>query len=355
MLPGAPRRAGRRGRDRGDRPRIPLQRRLLRRLAAAAGDHPRPRPGPPRARDPAPGRHLHAARRRLPVARERPRQDGARAPPLVAGRRRGLRGVRPADGAHGPVHQAHPVASSRPTRAGSNPLEWLPGAARASASASCRDAPRHLHPGDDDERGRLPRPVVRDRSAEGDDVGLGHHRHLPGCSLPGHRLRAAAPLHGRDRRRVPRVGHPPRRHRRRQPGDRVGRPGPGRGDPHRGVRRPDRRQGRAGRSASRSSRARRSAPAPCSPAPTRGSPSSGWSSRACSTRTSWPTSAGTSSAARRARSTWRSSGLPDFTLPARHGRAPAGGDQLQPVGRLHGAGLRRRQVRPSSAGGRTST
>ena len=37
-----------------------------------------------RAGDPAARRHDHAARGRLPVARERPRHDRARAPPVVA-------------------------------------------------------------------------------------------------------------------------------------------------------------------------------------------------------------------------------------------------------------------------------
>ncbi len=42
----------------------------------------------------------------------------------------------------------------------------------------------------------------------------GHHRHLPRRALAGHRLRAAPPLHGRDRRRVPLLGLLARRHRR---------------------------------------------------------------------------------------------------------------------------------------------
>ena len=69
-------------------------------------------------------------------------------------------------------------------------------------------------PADDDERGRFPRPVVRDRRAQGDDVGVGDHRHVPRRALARHRVRAAAPLHGRDRRRVPLVGTVARRHRR---------------------------------------------------------------------------------------------------------------------------------------------
>ena len=61
-----------------------------------------------------------------------------RAAPLVAERRRGLRGVRPADGADGPVHQADPVR--RPARPG--PLEparvALAGAAREALQRAAR-------------------------------------------------------------------------------------------------------------------------------------------------------------------------------------------------------------------------
>ena len=51
---------------------------------------------------------LHAARGRLPVAHERPRPHAARAAPVVALRRRGLRRVRDRDGADGPVREADP-------------------------------------------------------------------------------------------------------------------------------------------------------------------------------------------------------------------------------------------------------
>ena len=68
--------------------------------------------------DPAARRHAHAARRRLPVARERPRPDRARAAPVVALGRRGVRGVRDPHGPDGPLHQADP-RPCRPTRAGS--------------------------------------------------------------------------------------------------------------------------------------------------------------------------------------------------------------------------------------------
>ena len=66
----------------------------------------------------------------------------------------------------------------------------------------------------DDERGRFSRSVVRDRRAEGDDGGVGHHRHVSGRAIARHGVRAAPPLHGRDRRRVPIVGICERRHRR---------------------------------------------------------------------------------------------------------------------------------------------
>ena len=68
-------------------------------------------------------------------------------------------------------------------------------------------------PVDDDERRRLPGPVVRDRRVEGDDVGLGNHRHLSGRPIAGDRLRPPSPLHGGNRRRLPLVGAVARRHR----------------------------------------------------------------------------------------------------------------------------------------------
>ena len=99
-----------------------------------------------------------------------------------------------------------------------NPMEWLP---LTGLAKTFRDLPERLqtdvHPAHDDERGRLPRPVVRDGATQGDDERLRHHRHLPGSALAGHGVRPAAPLHGRDRRRLPRLGHPEGRHRRRQP------------------------------------------------------------------------------------------------------------------------------------------
>ena len=189
------------------------------------------------------------------------------------------------------VHMARfikPILSVVPPDQGRiHPREWmLAGPAGAQLRRAAATPARHLHPGDDDERRRLPRPVVRDRSAEGDDVRVRHHRHVPGRSLAGHRVRAAAPLHGRDRRRVPRLGHPQGRHRRRQPRHRLGGRVAGRGDPHRGLRRQDRHRGRPGRrghaGVRRGAAGRRRAVS----APTRGSPSSGCWSRACSTTSS---------------------------------------------------------------------
>ena len=65
----------------------------------------------------------------------------------------------------------------------------------------------------DDERRRFPRPVVRDRRAQGDDVGVGHHRDVSGRAITRHGVRAAPSLHGRHRRRVPIVGPVQGRHR----------------------------------------------------------------------------------------------------------------------------------------------
>ena len=46
--------------------------------------------------------------------------------------------------------------------------------------------------------------------AQGHQVGERHHRHVPRAALAGHRLRAAAPLHGRDRRRRSAPGASPK-------------------------------------------------------------------------------------------------------------------------------------------------
>ena len=90
-------------------------------------------------------------------------------------------------------------------------------------------------PADDDERGRLSRSVVRDRRAQGDDVGVRDHRHVPRRAIAWHGLRPAAPLHGRNRRRVPVVGSRARRHRRHLERHRRRRAGGRRRDPHAGA------------------------------------------------------------------------------------------------------------------------
>ena len=92
----------RRGGDRRGLSRLPLLRVLLRRVAAAAGHHPRARSRRGTGSSPAARRHVHTvAERRLPLARQRSRADAARARAALAARRRGLRRVRPGDGRDG--------------------------------------------------------------------------------------------------------------------------------------------------------------------------------------------------------------------------------------------------------------
>ena len=148
--PRAPAPAGRGRGLRGDRARLPLQRLLLRRLAAPPGDHPRARAPEARPRDPAAGRDDHAPRRRLPLARERPRTYGPRAPALVAERRRGIRGVRPTDGRDGEVHQADPVDRAAGPREGVDPGLAAAHAAREDLQGPAEAPADHVHPADDD-------------------------------------------------------------------------------------------------------------------------------------------------------------------------------------------------------------
>ena len=352
--PGAPPRPGRRRRDRGDRPGLPVLRRELRRQPAAAGDHPRPQPAAVRPRHPPARRHVHAAAqgrqaaqgRRLPVARQRPRADGPRAAPLVEARRRGVRGVRPAHGRDGPVHQADPGhRPGRPDRhrpaaaaAAGRPRPPVPAAPRAPAGG--------VRPADDDVGRGLPRPVVRDRPAQGDDVGVRDHRHLPGDPQPGHGVRAAPPLHGRDRRRVPRLGHPQGRHRRRQHVDRPRGRGARRGDPHRGARRPGHRPQRQGdRRRARERRGDRGDPRPVARAdakvtfldllePGTLEPEFEQEVR----RFKFRGSSGKVNLAVDA--------LPDFTSLPGDGRAPPRRDLVLALDGRDGARLRRREVRP---------
>src|SRR6266850_2016143 len=77
--------------------------------------------------------------------------------------------------------------------------------------------------------------MVRERGAEGHQVGERRHRHAARSALARHGLRAPAPLHGRARRRVPRLGLRERRQRLRQRGHRRRCAGARRRDPHTGA------------------------------------------------------------------------------------------------------------------------
>ena len=169
--------------------------------------------------------------RRLPRAVERPRPEPARARAPFAARRRGLRRVRPPDASHGargeaaPRHGAARPGSLSPARPARH------GAARRGISAALgrEQLPRAAQAAHH-ERGRLPRRMVRDRGAQGDEVGERHHRHLrsgrarpapPTCcctttwarstarSAPGASPRAATARSAR--RSPPRRGPPARR------------------------------------------------------------------------------------------------------------------------------------------------
>ena len=233
----------------------------LRRVAAAARDHPRPRAAAARPRHPAARRHVHAApqgrgpagrRRRLPVAGQRPRPDDPRAPPLVGDRRRGVRGIRPADGRDGPLHQADPGDhAARPDRASTRGrcCRW-PASPGAFQQLPERQQAVFV------QLMTMSAADFLDQWFETDPLKatmsrVGDHRHVPGRQEPGHGLRPAPPLHGRDRRRVPGLGHPEGRDRRRSRnaigsaaralGAEIRTEAPGR---------PDHRQAAAGRSAS---------------------------------------------------------------------------------------------------------
>ena len=66
----------------------------------------------------------------------------------------------------------------------------------AGVPEAAREAAGGVRPAHDDERDRLPPPVVRDRPAHRHDVGVRDHRDVPGRPEPRHGLRPAAPLHG---------------------------------------------------------------------------------------------------------------------------------------------------------------
>ena len=191
-----------------------------------------------RPRDSSARRHFHAdAGRRLPVACERSREDAARDRPAFEARRRGVRRIRQGHGRDGALRQAAARRRHRPIRCRGTRASccgWRPSAGGFVRSAG----PRSLQPAavDDDERHGFSRPVVRDRRAQGHDVGVGHHRHVPRRAVARHRLRPAPPLHGRDRRRVPILGLRARRHRRDLERHRRCGPGSRRRDPDRCAR-----------------------------------------------------------------------------------------------------------------------
>ena len=234
-----------------------------------------------------------------------------------------------------------------PDLTGLDPRQFTPAdRPPAGVPEAAREAAGGLRPAHDDERDRLPPPVVRDGPAHRDDVGVRDHRDVPGRPEPGHGLRPAPPLHGRDRRRLPGLGHPARRDR--AASRTRSAPRPARSAPRSDSRRrsPGSTSGAAAPSASCSSRARRSArrtvlssvdarltylgliePGTLEPDVRGGGPP-----------VQVPRLVGQGQPGRRPAAR--------LHLPARRGRAPARRDQLQRRRRRHGAGLRRRQVRP---------
>ena len=214
-----------------------------------------------RPRDPPARRHDHAARRRLPLARERPRQDGARAPPLVEERRRGLRGVRPADGRDGAVHQADPLDRRRRTRARSRRTHWLP---LGPLAKSFQDLPQKLQTtfiqlmtmsaADFLDQWFETEPLKATMSASG-IIGTFQGPRSPGTAyvLLHHYM---GEIDGAFRA----WGIPQGRHRRHQLLDRERRALAGRRDPHRDARSRTSSRRAAARSAWRSRAARRSTP-----------------------------------------------------------------------------------------------
>ena len=127
-----------------------------------------------------------------------------------------------------------------------------------------------------------------------------------GVKSPGHGVRPAPPLHGRDRRRLPRLGHPEGRHRRHLERDRQCSAREWRGDPDGSAGRQNPDQGRARHR--RRPRVRRGARGRLGPLLGRRAPhvhrpdGAGLDRR----RVRGTRSAASSSAARRARSTWPS-------------------------------------------------
>ncbi len=137
---GAPPADRRRGRHRGDLPRLQVLGVLLRREPAAPRDHPRPRPAAARPADPAAREHGDAARqRRLPGVVGRSRRDAPRAVPPLAARRRRRGRVRPPHAPHGDGGEADPRHGA--ARSGVAGAVGSRRSARSSADTSARSAP----------------------------------------------------------------------------------------------------------------------------------------------------------------------------------------------------------------------
>ena len=362
--PRAAPRPGRRRRHRGDRPGLPVLGRELRRQPAAARDHPRPRAAQVRPRHPPARRHVHAAaqgRRAAPRAATTcgaSTTTGARSASSAAGRSTTPRRTRSTASSwwRWPGSSSRSWASSRPTRPTSTRGRCCRSPASPAASPQLPERQQAvfvqlmtMSAADFLDQWFETDPLKATMSASGI---IGTYQ---GIRSPGHGVRAAPPLHGRDRRRVPRLGHPQGRHRRRLLRDRPRGPGAGRGDPDRGARRPDHRPRRPGDRRRRSRAARRSRRPTSSRPPTRRSRSSTCWSPARSTPSSSRRSAGSSSAAARARSTSPSTALPDFTCLPGVGEHLRGAISFSPSMARDGAGLRRREVRPLEPAARTST
>ena len=241
-----------------------------------------------------------------------------------------------------------PILSVVPPDPGAfNPFDWMPVVGLAK---TFRDLPERLQSTFVQlmtmSATEFLAAVVRDRPADRDDVGVRDHRDVPGGPVARDRVRAAPPLHGRDRRRVPRVGDPAGRHRRDLGVDRVGGPSGGRRDPHRGAGGADRRSGRPRQG--RRPRVRRGdrAPAPCSRAWTRTSRSSASSSPRTSTRRSCEEVKRYKFRGSSGKVNLALDGAARARVQARQGRVAPRRDQLLAGRRLHGARVRRREVRP---------
>src|SRR3990172_2088318 len=201
---------------------IQVHRLLVRLQPHAPTDHPRPRPPLPRIRGDPARIELHpSARRTIPVP---PRRRGGRLPgdrEVLPPGRGSVSALRPPHGEDGEVHRADPLDDAAEHRLHA-PLR-VAQAPRPEQAAEGADGGRavHIRAAHDDERCRLPRRMVRDGRPEGRAVCERDHRHLARATIPWDGLRPHAPLHGRDRRRLPIVGIRARRH---GDGERIHRP-----------------------------------------------------------------------------------------------------------------------------------